>query len=33
MNILTHCAICENQKLDLATGTTCGITNKKPATK
>lgn len=30
MNTLTHCVLCEHQKLDLATGTTCGITNKKP---
>lgn len=30
MDILAHCVVCENQKLDLATGTTCGVTNKKP---
>jgi hypothetical protein len=31
MNLSKHCALCDNQKLDLITGTTCGLTDRKPA--
>ena len=30
MDLAKHCRICENQVLDLQTGTYCGLTQKKP---
>mgnify|MGYP001419952093 CR=1 FL=1 len=30
MDLTRHCELCDNQKIDLKTGTTCGLTDRKP---
>ena len=30
MNLANHCELCDHQQTDFKTGTTCGLTNKKP---
>ena len=30
INRAEHCRLCQHQEVDLTTGTTCGLTNKKP---